>query len=87
MDVCTQNSQISRLRNKLNNITIRQIFLNHKVARSLHTNAMQFYYVFVVESPAKAKRDIRKTASEKSLVLLTLITASLSKTVTLYSHH
>ena len=56
MDVCTQNSQISRVRNKLNNITIRQIFLNHKVARSLDTNPVQIYHVFVIESPTEATK-------------------------------
>ena len=40
------------MRHKLNNITISQIFLNHKVARSLDTNPVQFYYVLVVKSPA-----------------------------------
>lgn len=60
MDVYTHNSQITRMRNKLKNITIRQIFLNHKVARSLYSDPVQFYYVFVVESPTEAKKGRQK---------------------------
>lgn len=55
------------MRNKLNNITIRQIFLNHEAARSLDTNPVQFYYVVVVKSPAEVtKKEIRKTILSKN---------------------
>ena len=54
------------MRNKLNNVTIRQIFLDHKAARSLDTNPVQFHYVVVVKGPAEeTKKEIRKTAGEK----------------------
>ena len=53
------------------NITIRLIFLNQEVARSLDANPVQFYYVVVVKSPVEiTKTEIRKTASEKNHVTI-----------------